>query len=137
MRSRIVDAVGRLEFDLDAEASGTPQLDAAFARILPNWDDAISMLTLQDTAIVQPTDDDRLAQAGIALPIDCASVRPLRVTRFSAGEWMAQLGAVGAPFAFLVPAVRFAVLWERLLDQPATGERRASPGRIESINESQ
>lgn len=116
VHARIVDAGDQLVFDCTAEASTRERVEDAFGRLFPGWNDAIATLALQDAATAQPPDIDRLALAGISLPIDIANVRPLRVTQFEAGAWLAELGASGMPFAFVVPQVRFQVLWERLLE---------------------
>ena len=89
------------------------ELPEPFAPFFADWKDAVAVLCLQDAAIAHAADNDRLAQAGIDLPIDLAGVIPLATTAYQPGSLLESLEAVAEPFAFCVPAVEFKVLWER------------------------
>ncbi len=92
-------------------------LPAGFADCFDSWEAAVAFLCLQDSAISQVEDAGRIAHAGIDLPIDLAAVQPLEAASDECDlPMLRELGAQHAqPFCFLVPAVPFRVLWERLL----------------------
>ena len=112
--TKLTDSAGRRELEVSANLSDQCTLPPDFSNIFGTWHNAIRSIALQESAIVQPPDLNQLAQAGISLPIDIASAKPLTVTEFTPGEDLVALGAHGIPFAFTVPSVRFRVLWERL-----------------------
>ncbi len=90
-----------------------PPLPAAFASIYGSPRAAFEHLTLQDAAVTDIGVDDGLALARIALPIDPARVRPLRLLPGSLHcPTLEGRGVVGPPLAFLVESVRFDVLSE-------------------------
>ncbi len=113
-RSQLSDRTGELLLEVEAASSDAKRLPHAFCGIYACWEEAVAAITLQDTAVVQPPDLDALAMAGISLPIDPASVKPMDAN-VTCGSWLAQLGIEGRPLAFVVPSVRFLVLWEKIV----------------------
>lgn len=79
---------------------------------------ALDFVCLQHAAVVPVAGLRCLAHAGIALPIDLATVQPLACVRVSGGpQLQAMLGDdASPPWCFRVPRVNFRVLSERLLD---------------------
>ena len=104
------------DFFCSAATGGERRLPPRFGALFDNWHQAVAALALQERAIGWSERFHRLVSAEIALPVDVDSVLPLRV---APGAWhcplLDQLGPVGEPFGFLVPAVPFRVLSERLL----------------------
>jgi hypothetical protein len=92
----------------------TKQLPSEFSRFFSAWDEAVSALSLQDSAICSVAGLSMVAHAGISLPIDTSSIVPLEVSEYSPGEYLKSLGATRKPFGYLVPKVKFRVLWEKL-----------------------
>lgn len=80
-----------------------------------NWHQAVRFLACQDAALAQVGDHGALAISEIALPVDIMQAQALETVGDVACPLLAQLGAQGAPFCFLVPEVKFRVLSERLL----------------------
>lgn len=115
MWASIVGASGELELEVTATLGGSPALPAPFEAFASTWHEAVVALTLQESALVQPPDLPRLAQARISLPVDVSEIRPVTVTHWTPGSWLAELGAGDKPFAFFVPRVRFRVLGEELV----------------------
>ncbi|WP_220359456.1 DUF2071 domain-containing protein [Alkalilimnicola ehrlichii] len=113
--TRLQRDTDRLEFESEVVISSQGRLPTAFARFFSSWEEAVAMLSLQDSAVVQTPDLGCLAQADIALPIDQESVAPLAATHYLPGPLLQALGASGEPFCFFVPHVNFQVLSERLL----------------------
>ena len=113
--ANIIGASGELELQVAGSVGGRPALPHPFQAFAASWKEAVTALTLQESAIVQPPDLTCLAQAGISLPVDIAEVRPVVITHWKAGNWLTARGATGEPFAFFVPRVRFRVLWEKLV----------------------
>jgi hypothetical protein len=114
LSSELVDCNGHLQLKINAVVSDRKVLPETFIGIFPSWGDAVANLTLQDSAVVQPPDLDCLAQAGISLPIELQSVRPVEANA-TYGNCLEQLGIAGTPLAFVVPSVKFEVLWEKVL----------------------
>ncbi|WP_221801614.1 DUF2071 domain-containing protein [Oceanobacter mangrovi] len=96
----------------------TPKLPAGFEAFYPSWSEAVAALTQQDSAICAVSDTGMLAQAGIDLPIPLDEVIACECLEFRAGALLEQLGVEGQPFCFVVPEVRFRVLWERIIWRP-------------------
>ena len=90
-------------------------MPAQFASFFADRTEALRRLCLQDAAIAPVEDAKALAVSEIDLPIDIASVVPLRVESFEPGSLLREMQATAAPFCFRVPALRFRVLSERLL----------------------
>lgn len=115
------------ETELEPGAGSAPalasKLERAAARVLPaefdrffaTWVGAVRFLCQQESAVVAIDGERRIAQAGISLPIDVDTVVPLQSTAVAGAGFLQDVGAVGAPFCFAVPKVRFEVLSERLL----------------------
>jgi hypothetical protein len=97
------------------EPAGTRALPPGFDRFFASWAGAVRFLCEQDSAIAAIDGERRIAQAGIALPIDLDGVRPLQSTGIGGTGLIEETGAAGAPFCFVVPKVRFEVLWERVI----------------------
>ncbi|WP_235185243.1 DUF2071 domain-containing protein [Cupriavidus sp. SK-3] len=100
--------------------AATRTLPASFAGCFDSWESAVAFLCLQDSAISHVEDAGRIAHAGIDLPIDLAAVQPLEAVIGECNlpmlrELGVPPGECAQPFCFLVPAVPFRVLWERLL----------------------
>ena len=90
------------------------QLDPEWRAMFGSWDDAVAHLACQDAAVAHVPRNGRLALGEISLPVDLAKVLPLTPLRAECAL-LAQLPALSAPLAFLVPAVPFQALSERLL----------------------
>lgn len=114
LRCQLIDADDELQLEASATTTEGKTLPSAFVDVFSSWDDAVSTLTQQDAAVVQPPDLDNLAHARISLPIDVASIKPAHAD-VTCGRWLARLGITGDPFAFIVPAVKFQVLSENML----------------------
>lgn len=97
------------------EPAETRVLPAGFDRFFASWSGAVRFLCQQDAAIAAIDGERRIAQAGIALPIDLEGVRPLQSAGVGGSGLIEETGAAGAPFCFVVPKVRFEVLWERVV----------------------
>ena len=89
-------------------------LPPEFQRFFSSWDEAVSALSLQDSAICPVEGLSMVAHAGISLPIETSNIVPLEVVQYVPGEYLKSLGTTGNPFCYLVPRVKFRVLWERL-----------------------
>lgn len=112
---------------LDPGAGSAPALDSklerAVARVLPaefdrffaTWAGAVRFLCRQESAVVAIDGERRIAQAGISPTIDVDTVVPLQSIAVAGAGFLQEAGAVGAPFCFVVPKVRFEVLRERLI----------------------
>lgn len=97
------------------ERAATRTLPADFDRFFATWTGAVRFLCQQESAIAAIDGERRIAQAGISLPIDVDTVLPLRSVEIAGAGFLQAVGAIGAPFCFVVPKVRFEVLRERLL----------------------
>lgn len=77
--------------------------------------EALNFICLQDSAICRVGNTEAIVQAGINLPVDITSIKPLQLTR----EDIPFLDALGTtpsqPFCFVVPKIPFDVLWEKIL----------------------
>jgi hypothetical protein len=102
-------------FSCITQVAGSKRLPAEFQRFFPSWEEAITQLSLQDSAICAVEGLDRMAQGGIDIPIDTGNIIPLEASEYVAGPYLTSLGAAGKPFCFAVPHVRFRALWERLV----------------------
>lgn len=98
--------------------AGEPELDADWQALFGNWREAVAFLACQDAAVAHVPRNDRLAFGEISLPVDLTQVRALspRLADYGLDD---VLPPVSAPFAFLVPAVPFRALSERLLPRAA------------------
>ncbi|KVO67344.1 hypothetical protein WJ78_13980 [Burkholderia ubonensis] len=104
------------DFRCIAETTSERALPAELAPFFDSWRSAVTFLSLQHGAIAHVEDCNGLAHARIDLPIDVEAVKPLRpVEPVGHGEFLQRIGAVGAPFCFVVPGVAFRVLSERVL----------------------
>ena len=97
---------------------GEQQLDGDWQAMFGSWREAVAFLACQDAAVAPVPRNERLAYGEISLPVDLAQVRALTPLLASHGLAGA-LPPVSAPFAFLVPAVPFRALSERLLPPAA------------------
>ena len=93
--ANIIGASGELELQVAGSVGGRPALPHPFQAFAASWKEAVTALTLQESAIVQPPDLTCLAQAGISLPVDIAEVRPVVITHWKAGNWLTARGATG------------------------------------------
>lgn len=103
------------ELSCITEGAEAKELPSEFQRFFASWEEAIEYLCIQDSAICGVPGINRIAQAGIDLPIDTSLVVPLKAVDYTAGAYLESLGADSIPFCFAVPRVKFKVLWERLL----------------------
>ena len=99
---------------MQAQMAGAKALDQEWRAMFGSWDDAVAHLACQDAAVAHVPRNGRLALGEISLPVDLAKVLPLTPLRAECAL-LAQLPALSAPLAFLVPAVPFQALSERLL----------------------
>lgn len=102
-------------FTLSVDTEAAKRMPAAFQAFFPNWDHAVHYLTLQDSALSAIADSEQLAHAGIDLPIDPQTVRAAQVRQAQVGAFLAAHGVAGEPLCFVVPQVRFRVLWEKCI----------------------
>lgn len=86
-----------------------------FAEWFGDWESALTELCMQHSAIAVAEDINRIGHAGIELPIDIAQVQPLSMQDLQLPFLDALKVNPGQPFAFVVPCIRFDVLWEHLL----------------------
>lgn len=101
-------------FDVQARVAGAKDLDETWRAMFGSWDEAVAMLACQDAAVAHVPRNGRLALGEISLPVDLARVAPLTALRADCAL-LAQWPPASAPLAFLVPAVPFLALSERLL----------------------
>lgn len=99
----------------DVDVSTAKELPHAFQPLFTSWQGAVQYLTQQESALSEVAGLDQLAHAGIALPIAVDTVLPARARSVALGQFLQACGASTQPFCFVVPAVHFKVLWERLL----------------------
>lgn len=97
-----------------ARLAGAKQLSPPFAAVFGSWNKAVDFLCCQDAAVAHVERLDRLAFAEIELPIDLGQVRPLDASAAQC-SFLAGLPPAEAPLCFLVPAVKFLAVSERLL----------------------
>ncbi|MDR7135645.1 uncharacterized protein YqjF (DUF2071 family) [Lysobacter niastensis] len=104
------------DFRCRAERVDARELPDTLQAWFTSWEDAVARLTLRQCAIARVPDIQRLAIAGIDLPVDVAQVLPLTLQpgSFHSDALHAIIGDA-LPFCFAVPEVKFGVLWERLL----------------------
>jgi hypothetical protein len=100
-------------------ATASRALPAQFADVFDGWDAAVEFLSCQDAALVWSDRLARMVLAEIALPIDTATVRPLAAQGEAECSLLRDWPGAGEPLCFVVPAVRFRALSERLLPEPA------------------
>jgi len=102
-------------FALSVELSPDKRLPEAFRDFFVRWEDAVSFLTLQESAIAEIPGMAQLAQAGIDLPINTRAVQPAVITGCDPGQFLAAHGVSGEPLCFVVGNIPFTVLWERCI----------------------
>lgn len=91
--------------------SARRDLPADMADAFANWDEAISFLACQHTAMIEVPGLGRMAESEISLPIPLDEVLPMEAASVSCP----MAGAYArTPFCFAVPRVRFRVLSEAL-----------------------
>ena len=100
--------------DVQTQVAGAKALDEEWRAMFGSWDEAVAHLACQDAAIAHVARNGRLALGEISLPVELANVLPLTALRADCAL-LAQLPALSPPLAFLVPAVPFQALSERLL----------------------
>lgn len=91
------------------------RLPSAFCAFFSSWEDAVASLSWQDSAICAVETTGGVAQAGISLPIDVSSIKSAQVSECVPGEFLASIGVKGEPFCYVVPRVKFSVLWEKMI----------------------
>ncbi len=91
--------------------SAQRELPADLADAFANWDEAVTFLACQHTAMIEVPGLGRMAESEISLPIALNEVLPLEAASVSCP--MAGTDA-GSPFCFAVPRVQFRVLSESL-----------------------
>jgi hypothetical protein len=100
----------------EANFSKEGHLPASLRPFFSGWAEAVQFLCVQHAAVAIAEDVARLAHAGIDLPIAIESVVPLSVAADAfLSPFLEEIGAMDEPFCFVVPQVRFRVLWEKLL----------------------
>lgn len=94
------------------EQNGLPhEFHEYFGGIRP----ALDFICLQDSAICSIGATNAIAQAGIDLPVDIATIKPLQLTSHHI-DFLEKLGANPSPaFCFVVPNIAFKALWEKIL----------------------
>lgn len=90
-------------------------LPAEFQQWFSDWDSALHYLCPQHSAIAYVDHIDRIAHAGIELPIDVTQAQSLDVQQLKIPLLEREGADPSEPFAFVIPSVNLQVLWERLL----------------------
>lgn len=104
--------------EVDCRRGGQQQLDADWQAVFGSWHEAVAFLACQDAAVAHVPRNGALAYGEISLPVALDQVRAL--TPLLAAHGLAgALPSASQPFAFLVPAVPFRALSERLLPNAA------------------
>lgn len=98
------------------QAVGDKHLPEPFAAVFGGWEQAVAFLACQDAAVAEVAGVAQLAFAEIHLPIDLAQVLPA-VVHGAAPECplLQEWQPVSGPWCFVVPAVRFTAISERLV----------------------
>jgi len=94
-----------------ARVSGLRDLPKGLAGAFASWEEAVSFLACQHTAMIEVPGLGRMAESEISLPIPLDEVLPLEVQSVACPTAGAD---AGPPFCFAVPRVRFRVLSESL-----------------------
>ncbi|MGW8394089.1 DUF2071 domain-containing protein [Pseudoduganella sp. HUAS MS19] len=93
--------------------SARRELPSGLAHAFASWDQAVSFLACQHTAMIEVPGLGRMVESEISLPIPLDEVLPLEAQAVTCP--MAGTDA-GTPLCFAVPRVRFRVLSESLAD---------------------
>ena len=96
----------------DVALATEEQLPEAWQAFFPSWQQAVSYLAVQHSALVQLEPGAGIAQGDIAFPVDMARVQPATATKVH-GAFLQHLGIQSAPFCFVIPELAFEVLGER------------------------
>lgn len=99
----------------EVEIASAKVLPDAFKPFFDSWQSAVEYLALQDSALSEVAGIHALAHAGIALPIDIDAIVPAVAKHVSPGAFLLEHGAHAPALCFVVPAVHFKVLWERIV----------------------
>lgn len=95
------------------------QLPEAWQAFFPSWQQAVSYLAVQHSALVQLEPGAGMAQGDIAFPVEMDRVQPATASKVH-GAFLQQLGIQSAPFCFVIPQLAFEVLGEhRICHLPA------------------
>ncbi len=76
---------------------------------------ALEFICLQKAAISSIGSSKEVAYAGIDLPVDIATIKPMQLNGIHVPFLETLQGNLSQPFCFVVPSVPFTVLWERVL----------------------
>ncbi|CAM4326188.1 hypothetical protein F901_01480 [Acinetobacter dispersus] len=102
----------------DVQITKEKQLPTAWETLFPSWDDAVQFLVDQDHAwaewVDQPT---RMSQGDIQMPFQFQQIQAAQVRALQAPQLLQQfgLGKETEAFAFVVPALDFYVVGEKVL----------------------
>lgn len=90
-------------------------LPEEFKQYFGNKELALKFICLQSSAICYADSIKKIIRAGIDLPVDLSTVKPLKLDHYHI-PFLEELGAnPSEPFCFMVPKIPFDVLWEKTL----------------------
>ncbi|ENX62076.1 MULTISPECIES: DUF2071 domain-containing protein [Acinetobacter] len=110
----------RYSLKSDVQMIKKKQLPDAWQRLFCSWEDAVEFLVDQDHAwaewVDQPT---RMSQGDIQMPVQFQQIQAAEILSLEAPQLLQQFGLDedAEAFAFVVPALDFAVLGEQILSQ--------------------
>ncbi|MCI3878302.1 DUF2071 domain-containing protein [Acinetobacter higginsii] len=110
----------RYSLKSDVQMIKEKQLPDAWQRLFCSWEDAVEFLVDQDHAwaewVDQPT---RMSQGDIQMPVQFQQIQAAEILSLEAPQLLQQFGLDedAEAFAFVVPALDFAVLGEQILSQ--------------------
>lgn len=97
------------------EKQENKELPPEFKAWFNDWDTALSYLCPQHSAIAYVPSIDRVAHAGIALPIKSGEAQALHVKQLKLPFLSRERANPSEPLAFVIPDVQLDVLWEHVL----------------------
>jgi hypothetical protein len=103
-------------FNCVTPASNEKELNTAFSDMFESWQKAIKFLSFQDAAVSYTDRDSVLALCEIQLPIDIATIRPLKFQ--SEGfqcPMLEEFSPQSEPLCFVIPNVSFLATSEQLI----------------------
>lgn len=90
-------------------------LPVEFEHYFGDMQKTLEFICLQSSAISSISSTKSIAYAGIDLPVDISTIKPLLLNRIHVPFLDTLGGNLSQPFCFVVPNVPFTVLWEKVL----------------------
>lgn len=119
---------GRYDIHIEGGIGSAPSLDATLSVMEDNdWlpqefeehfgskQAALEFICLQSSAICYADSIQKIMRAGIRLPVDLSTVKPLKLEGSIVPFFESLNANPSKPFCFVVPYIPFDVLWERVL----------------------